>query len=113
MIVCSCSAISDREIEAGLIEILNRPDAPIPTPGVVYRHLCKRMNCCGCAPLAVETIYKKVELLERRGAISPYACAKARGKLLEIYAPRYLSAGRPAPAISYENAVSAVAFVGA
>jgi hypothetical protein len=113
MIVCSCGAISDREIEKGLIEILNRPDAPIPTPGVVYRHLCKRMNCCGCAPLAVETIYKKVELLESRGAISPYACAKARRKLLAIYAPRYLSAGRSAAAAPYDSAVSAVAFAGA
>lgn len=113
MIVCSCGAISDREIEEGLIEILNRPDAPIPTPGVVYRHLCRRMNCCGCAPLAVETIYKKVELLERSGAISPYACDKARRKLLAIYAPRYLSPARSAAAGSYDIAVGAVAFAGA
>jgi hypothetical protein len=113
MIVCSCSGISDREIEEGLIEILNRPDAPIPTPGVVYRHLCKRMNCCGCAPLAVETIYKKVELLERRGAIPSYVCAKARRKLLAIYAPRYISPGRSVTVIAYESAVSAVAFMDA
>jgi hypothetical protein len=84
MIVCSCTVISDRDIELALIDILNRPNAPIPTPGVVYRHLQKRMNCCGCAPLAVETIYNKVEELERRGVIAASVCAAARSKLLEF-----------------------------
>ncbi len=88
MIVCSCTVISDRDIEAALLEILNRPDAPIPTPGVVYRHLQKRMNCCGCAPLAVETIYNKVDELERKGLISPNVCEVARSKLLEFSAWR-------------------------
>ncbi len=86
MIVCSCTVISDRDIEAALFEILNQPDAPIPTPGVVYRHLQKRMHCCGCAPLAVETIYDKVDELERKGLISPNVCASARNKLLEFTA---------------------------
>ena len=88
MIVCSCTVISDRDIEGALLEILSRPDAPIPTPGVVYRHLSKRMNCCGCAPLAVETIYNKVDELEKKGLISPNVCATARSKLLEFSAWR-------------------------
>jgi len=86
MIICSCTVISDRDIEAALVEILNQPNAPIPTPGVVYRHLQKRMNCCGCAPLAVATIYDKVDELERKGLISPYVCANTRSKLLEFAA---------------------------
>jgi hypothetical protein len=84
MIVCSCTVITDLDIEGALLEILNAPDAPIPTPGIVYRHLSKRMNCCGCAPLAVETIYNKVEELERKGLISPSICATTRSKLLEF-----------------------------
>jgi hypothetical protein len=84
MIVCSCTVITDRDIEEVLVEILNRPDAPIPTPGVVYRHLQKRMNCCGCAPLAVKTIYNKVDELEKKGLISPNVCATTRSKLLEF-----------------------------
>ena len=88
MIVCSCTLISDHDIENALVEILNQPDAPIPTPGVVYRHLKKRMNCCGCAPLAVETIYNKVDELERKGLISPNVCATARSKLLEFSSAR-------------------------
>lgn len=86
MIICSCTMISDKDIEEALVEILNQPDAPIPTPGVVYRHLSRRMNCCGCAPLAVETIYNKVNELENKGLISPYVCATARSKLIEFTA---------------------------
>ena len=88
MIVCSCTVISDRDIEAALLDILSQPDAPIPTPGVVYRHLQKRMNCCGCAPLAVETIYNKVDELEKKGLIPSYVCASTRNKLLEFSARR-------------------------
>jgi hypothetical protein len=88
MIICSCTVISDRDIEGALLEILSQPDAPIPTPGVVYRHLSKRMNCCSCAPLAVETIYNKVDELEKKGLISPNVCATTRSKLLEFSAWR-------------------------
>jgi bacterioferritin-associated ferredoxin len=84
MIVCSCTVISDRDIEGALLEILSAPNAPIPTPGIVYRHLSKRMNCCSCAPLAVETIYNKVDELEKKGLISSSLSATTRSKLLEF-----------------------------
>jgi hypothetical protein len=83
VIVCSCNIISDAHIEAALIEILSLPDQPLPTPGVVYRHLQKKMVCCGCAPLAVSTIYQKIDELARRGLVCPYASASAQGQLLE------------------------------
>jgi hypothetical protein len=83
VIVCSCLVISDAEIEQALVEILSRPDAPLPTPGVVYRHLQKRMVCCGCAPLAVSTIYQKIDELAEKGLACPYACKSAQGGLLE------------------------------
>lgn len=81
MIVCSCNAISDADIETALVEILSQPDAPLPTPGVVYRHMSKKMRCCGCAPLAVTTIYEKIDALARKGVLCPYACASAQGRL--------------------------------
>ncbi len=84
MIVCSCTVITDTDIEDALVEILNAPNAPIPTPGIVYRHLSKRMNCCTCAPVAVETIYNKVDELEKKGLISPTLSATTRSKLLEF-----------------------------
>ncbi len=84
MIICSCAMVSDHDIELALIEILSQPDAPIPTPGVVYRHMAKKMNCCGCAPLAVTTIYATVDRLEREGRICPYACATAKSHLIRL-----------------------------
>src|ERR1700752_4500870 len=83
MIVCSCAAISDADIEKALVEIMSQPGAPLPTPGVVYRHLQKKMVCCGCSPLAVSTIYQKIDELAQKGLACPYACASARGRLLE------------------------------
>jgi hypothetical protein len=84
MIVCSCTVISDRDIEGALIEILSRSDAVIPTPGVVYRHLSRRMRCCGCAPLAISTIYSIVDRLEREGRVCPCACASAKSSLSRL-----------------------------
>lgn len=84
MIVCSCTVITDRDIETALIELLDQPDALIPTPGVVFRHLQEKMNCCGCAPLAIETIYTKMTTLMERGDICPEKGAEVRGKLLRM-----------------------------
>jgi bacterioferritin-associated ferredoxin len=112
MIVCSCNIVTDRDIEAALLEILSRPAAPIPTPGVVFRHLSKRMNCCGCAPLAVETIYRKVKELEARGLLSPNVCATARRKLLEVSAwrPRLRSKAVLIPPLAIHSEDLASAF---
>jgi hypothetical protein len=84
MIVCSCAALSDHEIELALLDLLNQTGAPIPTPGIVYRHLEKKMSCCCCAPLAVETIYAKVEELERRGLVCPYRSLSTRERLIRL-----------------------------
>jgi hypothetical protein len=83
MIVCSCLVITDADIERALLEILSLPEAPLPTPGVVYRHLEKKMICCGCSPLAVSTIYQKIDELAEKGVVCPYACACAQGRLLK------------------------------
>ena len=85
MIVCSCTVITDAHIETALLEILSQPNAPIPTPGVVFRHLSKKMNCCGCAPLLVSTIYQIVQKLEREERICPCACASAKTKLEKLF----------------------------
>ncbi|NJO22587.1 MAG: hypothetical protein HC868_06115 [Sphingomonadales bacterium] len=85
MIVCSCTVITDAHIETALLEILGQPDAPIPTPGVVFRHLSKKMNCCGCAPLLVSTIYQIVQKLEREERICPCACESAKTKLEKLF----------------------------
>ena len=53
----------------------------LPTPGVVFRHLKKKMNCCTCAPLAVSTIYDAMDRLKSDTRVCPYALATAREKL--------------------------------
>lgn len=82
MIVCSCAVITDADVEDALVEIMSQPSAPLPTPGVVFRHLRKKMVCCGCSPLAVSTIYDKIDQLAEQGVICPYAGACAQGRLL-------------------------------
>lgn len=77
MLICSCAVISDHDIELALLEIMIQENAPLPTPGVVWRSLQKKLNCCGCAPLAVDVIYKKLEDLKAKGLICPFACASA------------------------------------
>lgn len=84
MIICSCACITDFDIELALLDLLNKPEAPIPTPGAVYRHLEKRMNCCGCAPVAVETIYAKLEELEAKGLVCPYRSLSTRERLMKL-----------------------------
>lgn len=88
MIVCSCKRISDHDIELALLDILNQPEAPIPTPGVVYRHMQKRMQCCGCAPLAVDVIYARLEVLEKKGLICPYRSFSTRERLMRLQQQR-------------------------
>ena len=88
MIVCSCTRISDHDIELALLDILNQPEAPIPTPGVVYRHMQKRMQCCGCAPLAVDVIYARLEVLEKKGLICPYRSFSTRERLMRLQQQR-------------------------
>ncbi len=102
MIVCSCQQVSDYDIELALLDILNQPEAPMPTPGVVYRHMQKRMQCCGCAPLAVDVIYAKLEDLEARGLVCPYLSVSTRERLLRIQQQQRKQAF-PAAADEFEN----------
>ena len=83
MIICSCAVVTDLDIELAVLDIMSQPDAPLPTPGVVFRQLQKKMNCCSCAPLTVETIYEKMDMLAAKGLICPCACATAQDRLIK------------------------------
>ncbi len=101
MLICSCAVISDHDIELALLEIMIQENAPLPTPGVIWRHLNKKMNCCGCAPLAVDTIYAKLEALEAKGLLSPCLCATVKSRwrrIEEVRARRSAVGGELAPA---------------
>lgn len=105
MIICSCNVISDSDIDSVLVVLLNRPDALVPTPGIVYRELQKRMNCCGCAPLAVTFIYERLHALEQQGKVCRYRCANVRDKLKLIIA-KASPAVRPIATTAVEPAIS-------
>jgi hypothetical protein len=95
MIVCSCQQVSDLGIELALLDILNQPEAPMPTPGVVYRYMQKRMQCFGCAPLAVDVIYATLENLERKGLVCPYLSLSTRERLQRLKQSKKQSAAAP------------------
>lgn len=84
MIICSCAVISDRDIELAVSEIMSSDPGLLPTPGVVFRHLNKKMNCCRCAPVAVGTIYAAMDRLAQSTRVCPFALAEARAKLILI-----------------------------
>jgi len=84
VIVCSCAVITDREIDQAVSEIMSAPNALLPTPGIVFRHLQKRMNCCRCAPLTVSVIYDSMDRLEHDTRVCPYSLAEARRKLARL-----------------------------
>lgn len=84
MIVCSCTVISNRDIEGAVVEIMSAQNALLPTPGVVFRHLNKKMNCCSCAPVAVAAIYAAMDKIAADTRVCPFALAEARSKLIRL-----------------------------
>jgi hypothetical protein len=84
MIVCSCAVITDRDIDIAVSEIMSTGPGLLPTPGVVFRHLDKKMNCCRCAPVTVSAIYAAMDRLERTTRVCPFALAEARARLIRI-----------------------------
>lgn len=93
MIVCSCSVVTERDIDLAVFEILTSSTPLIPTPGVVFRQLNKKMNCCGCAPVAVSMIYEAMDRLSGKN-IAPFTIAMAKEKLARIK-QRYEQRERP------------------
>lgn len=84
MIVCSCAVVSDRDIDFAVGEIVSQPNALVPTPGVIFRHLQKKMVCCGCAPVAVSAIYAAMDRIADDTGIDAFALAEARERLERI-----------------------------
>jgi bacterioferritin-associated ferredoxin len=84
LIVCSCNVITDRDIDVAVSEIMSTGPGILPTPGVVFRHLNKKMNCCRCAPVTVSAIYAAMDRLEHTTRICPFALADARARLVRI-----------------------------
>ena len=53
MIICSCEAISDKDIHAAIDWMRASDETAIITPGKIYHALGKSPNCGGCIKLFV------------------------------------------------------------
>ncbi len=56
MIICSCEAISDKDIHAAINWMRTADETTIITPGKIYHALGKTPNCGGCMKLFVASM---------------------------------------------------------
>lgn len=68
MLVCHCNIITEKEIEAAIVELLDQDRWQLIVPAKVYHWLAKRGRCCGCFPNVVETIIRVTEAYHLRAA---------------------------------------------
>lgn len=65
MLVCHCNLITEREIEAAIVAMLDEDPWQLIVPAKVYHAMAKRGRCCGCFPNVVETIIRVTENYHR------------------------------------------------
>ncbi len=66
MLICHCNLITEKEIEATIVELLDEDRWQLVVPAKVYHRLQKRGRCCGCFPNVVETIIRVTEAYHDR-----------------------------------------------
>lgn len=64
MIVCSCTVVTDHEIDAAVGAMLAEEPRAVITPGRLARRLDRRFVCHGCLPLVADIL--RVALSRRR-----------------------------------------------
>ncbi|WP_417241321.1 (2Fe-2S)-binding protein [Celeribacter sp.] len=62
MIVCSCNALTDRDIHAAIDWMRAADPDTVITPGKVYRALGKAPDCGGCMSFFLSTMRKNTNL---------------------------------------------------
>jgi len=61
MLICQCNMITQKEVEATILSLLDQDPWQLIVPAKVYHTLNKRGRCCGCFPNVVETIIRVTE----------------------------------------------------
>lgn len=69
MLVCHCNLITQDEVEATIVSLLDEDPWQLLVPAKVYHAMKKRGRCCGCFPNVVETIIRVTEAYHRRADI--------------------------------------------
>lgn len=65
MLVCHCNLITQKEIEATIVAMLDEDPWQLIVPAKVYHAMAQRGRCCGCFPNVVETIIRVTEEYHR------------------------------------------------
>lgn len=70
MLLCHCNLITQKEIEATIVSMLEEDAWQLIVPAKVYHRLKQRGRCCGCFPNVVETIIRVTEEYHARSVDS-------------------------------------------
>jgi bacterioferritin-associated ferredoxin len=81
MIVCHCNYITDGDVAAAVVEMLDQDPWQLIVPGKVYRTLEKRGKCCSCFPNVVEIIVNTVKDYHERRRSEPDEALKLVSRL--------------------------------
>lgn len=98
MIVCHCNFITDVDIVAAVVEMLDQDPWQLIVPGKVYRALEKRGKCCACFPNVVEIIVQTVESHHARQKSEPDAAQRHVSRIRSMADAYRQSLGMPAKA---------------
>lgn len=71
MLVCHCNVITEKDIEAAILRLLEADPWQLIVPAKVYHSLGRRGRCCGCFPNVVETIIRVTESFHARAESAP------------------------------------------
>lgn len=71
MILCSCTVITSTELKASVCEMTAEDLYEIITPGRLFHHLDRRMNCARCASLIDQEIIKERTRLQTAEKTDP------------------------------------------
>jgi bacterioferritin-associated ferredoxin len=98
MIVCHCNYITDEDVAAAVVEMLDQDAWQLIVPGKVYRALERRGKCCSCFPNVVEIIVDTVQAYHERRRSEPDEALKLVSRLRIMGETYRQSLGIPARA---------------
>lgn len=71
MIACQCNVITTKDIHAAMDAIWAEDPLRVLTPGLVFRRLEKRGQCCGCIPNIIDIMQAYADVCRSRDQLAP------------------------------------------
>jgi len=88
MLVCHCNVISEKEIEAVVLDFLREDSWQLIVPAMVYRAFEKRGRCCGCVTNIVDIIARVTETYHLQKVRNPGELIDVQARLAALNARR-------------------------